>query len=72
MQLTAFIPKVIGALPILGCVAVLSAQSVVFAHAHMVEHLVFPLTAPGELSILLWVYKSLTLKPIESRLAYAR
>ena len=60
---------------ILGCGAwlVLCAQAIVFPHAHMVEHLVFPLTAPGELSILLWlIYKSLTLKPIESRLAYAR
>lgn len=72
---SGFIPKVIGVLLILGCAAwlVLCVQAIAFPHAHVVGHIVFPLTAPGELSILLWlIFKSLTLKPIESRLAYAR
>jgi len=72
---SGFIPKIIGALLILGCVAwlVLCAQAIVFPTARVVSQVVFPLTAPGELSILLWlIYKSLTLKPLESRLAYAR
>jgi hypothetical protein len=52
------IPKFIGAFLIMGCAAwlVLSATSIVFPHAHVVDRLVFPLTAPGELSIMLWLF----------------
>jgi hypothetical protein len=39
----------------------------------LVESLVFPVTAPGELSILGWlIVKSLTPKQTEAQLAYAR
>ena len=72
---SGFIPKLIGWLLILGCVAwvVLSAQAIAFPHAHSVQSIVFPLTAPGELSILLWlIFKSITLKSPETRFAYAR
>ena len=72
---SGFIPKVIGVLLIVGCLAwlTLSVTSIVAPHAHLVERLVFPLTAPGELSILAWlIVKSLTLKQTEARLAYAR
>ena len=72
---SGFIPRVIGVLLIIGCFAwlTLSVTSIVAPHAHLVERLVFPLTAPGELSILGWlIVKSLTLKQTEARLAYAR
>jgi hypothetical protein len=72
---SGFIPKVIGVLLIMGCFAwlTLSVISIVAPHAHLVESLVFPLTAPGELSILGWlIVKSLTPKQTEAQLAYAR
>lgn len=63
------IPKFIGVFLIVGCFAwlVLSAKSIVFPRAHIVESWVFPLTAPGELSMVLWLLFKSVWGPVASR-----
>jgi uncharacterized protein DUF4386 len=71
---SGYIPKFIGALLFLGFAAwvVLSASGILFPSAHLVERIVFPLTAPGELSILLWlIVKSLSRERVGARQALA-
>jgi hypothetical protein len=71
---SGYIPKFIGALLFLGFAAwvVLSASGILFPSAHLVERIVFPLTAPGELSILLWfIVKSLSRERVTVRQALA-
>jgi hypothetical protein len=76
---SGFAPKVIGFFLIIGCVGwlVLCATGIVFPVSlypgvAVVNRFAFMMVQPGEVLVLLWfIFKGVTLKPIETGLAYA-
>ena len=77
---SGFVPKIIGFFLIIGCIGwlILCLTGIVFPvsiypGAAVVNRFAFMMVQPGELLVLLWfIFRGLTQKPLEARLAYAR